>query len=95
MISRRGTIVDTPFRMDTNTTPTIEMSLTALSDAVEKASDDLRSVRGTLDLARADIAARNTSLSRDVIGHAERVIGHLGHADEELREVLKDLIGRD
>ena len=81
--------------MDENTTPTVEMSLEALSDAVGKASDDLRAVRATLDVARADIAARNTSLSRDVVGHAERVITHLREVDESLRDVLKDLSRRD
>lgn len=81
--------------MDENTTPTVEMSLEALSDAVGKASEDLRAVREALDLARADIASRNTSLSRDVIGHAERVIVHLREADESLRDVLKDLSRRD
>jgi hypothetical protein len=81
--------------MDENTTPTVEMSLAALSDAVGKASDDLRSVRATLDIARADIASRNTSLSRNVVGHAEQVIVHLREADESLRDVLKDLSRRD
>jgi hypothetical protein len=83
--------------MDENTTtlPTVEMSLTALSDAVGKASEDLRAVREALDLARADIASRNTSLSRDVVGHAEQVIVRLREADESLRDVLKDLSRRD
>jgi hypothetical protein len=81
--------------MNENTTPTVEMSLEALSDAVGKASDDLRAVRATLDVARADIVSRNTSLSRDVVGHAEQVIVHLREADESLRDVLKDLSRRD
>jgi hypothetical protein len=81
--------------MDENTTPTVEMSLEALSDAVGKASEDLRAVRATLDVARADIVSRNTSLSRDVVGHAEQVIVHLREADESLRDVLNDLRGRD
>ncbi|MGH9140187.1 MAG: hypothetical protein ACRD2I_03485 [Vicinamibacterales bacterium] len=71
------------------------MSLEALSEAVGKASDDMRAVRAALDLARADIASRNTSLSRDVVGHAERVIVHLREADEGLRDVLRDLSRRD
>ena len=66
-----------------------------LSEAVGKASDDLRAVRETLDVARADIASRNTSLSREVLKDAERVINHLRQADEGLRDVLKDLSGRD
>jgi ABC-type transporter Mla subunit MlaD len=71
------------------------MSLEALSDAVSKASDDLRAVRATLDVARADIASRNTSVTREVVGHAEQVIVHLRETDESLRDVLKDLSGRD
>jgi hypothetical protein len=81
--------------MDEQKTPTVEMSLEALSDAVGKASDDLRAVRSALDVARADIATRNTSLSREVVGHAEKVIVHLRDADESLRDVLNDLSRRD
>jgi hypothetical protein len=80
---------------NTSTTPTVEMSLAMLSEAVGKASDDLRAVRATLDAARADIASRNTSLSREVLKDAERVINHLRRADEGLRDVLKDLSARD
>ena len=81
--------------MDENTAPTVEMSLAILSEAVGKASEDLRAVRGTLDAARADIASRNTSVSRVVLKDAERVIDHLRRADEGLRDVLKDLSERD
>jgi hypothetical protein len=81
--------------MDENTQPTVDMSLEVLSEAVAKAADDLRAVGATLDVARADIASRNTSLSREVIGHAEKVIVHLREADESLRDVLKDLSRRD
>jgi hypothetical protein len=81
--------------MSENTETTVEMSLEMLSEAVEKASDDFRAVRATLDVARADIASRNTSLSRDVVKHAERVINHLRQADEALRDVLKDLSQRE
>jgi hypothetical protein len=81
--------------MDDNTQPTVEMSLEVLSEAVAKASEDLRAVLAPLDLARADIASRNSSLSREVIGHAEKVIVHLREADESLRDVLKDLSRRD
>jgi hypothetical protein len=88
-------IVERVAVMDEQTTPTVETSLEALSDAVAKAADDLRAVRTTLDLARADIASRNTSLSRNVVGHAEQVIVHLREADEGLRDVLKDLMQRD
>jgi alkylation response protein AidB-like acyl-CoA dehydrogenase len=75
--------------------PTVEMSLDMLSEAVGKAADDLRAVRATLDVARADIASRNTSISRAVLKDAERVINHLRQADEALRDVLKDLSDRD
>ena len=71
------------------------MSLAMLSDAVGKASDDLRAVRATLDAARVDIASRNTSMSRGVLKDAERVINHLRQADEGLRDVLKDLSERE
>jgi alkylation response protein AidB-like acyl-CoA dehydrogenase len=90
-----GMVVDRLTGMDEQTIPTVEMSLAALSDAVGKASDDLRAVRATLDVARADIASRNTSLSRDVVGHVEKVIVHLRETDESLRDVLKDLSQRD
>jgi len=81
--------------MDEHTGPTVEMSLRALSEAVGKASDDLRAVRTALDTARTDIASRNTSISRDVVSNAERVIDHLRKADEGLGDVLKALIQRD
>jgi len=76
-------------------TPTVEMSLEMLSEAVGKASDDLRAVQATIDQARVDIASRNTSLSRDVIKDAERAIVHMRQTDESLRNVLKDLAQRD
>ncbi len=81
--------------MEQKTPPTVDMSLEILSEAVAKASEDLRAVLGPLDVARADIASRNTSLSREVIGHAEKVITNLREADESLRDVLKDLARRD
>src|SRR3954447_14619201 len=81
--------------MDEQTTPTVEMSLAALSEAVGKASQDLTAVRAALDVARVDITTRNTSLTREVIKDAERVIDHLRHADEGLRDGLKDLASRD
>ena len=98
IITRGGTDVDTSSRMDqttTTTTPTVEMSLDALSQAVGRASDDLRAVRATLCLARADIGSRNTSISRDVSRHAELVIDHLREVDESLKEVVNDLLRRD
>jgi hypothetical protein len=81
--------------MDENTAPTVEMSLEILSEAVGKAADDLCAVRAALDTARADITARNTSVSRVVLKDAERVIDHLRRADQGLRDVLKDLSERD
>jgi hypothetical protein len=81
--------------MDDKHIVTVETSLAGLSDAVGKASDDLRAVRATLDLARANIAARNTSISRDVIKQAEAAVDHLRGADESLRKVLEQLSRRD
>jgi alkylation response protein AidB-like acyl-CoA dehydrogenase len=81
--------------MDDKDVVTVETSLAGLSDAVGKASDDLRAVRTTLDLARVNIASRNTSISRDVIRHAEAAVDHLRGADEELRKVLEQLSQRD
>jgi len=75
--------------------PTVEMSLEVLSQAVGKAAEDLVSVRAALDTARADIASRNTSVSREVVKDADRVIKSLRDADQGLREVLKDLAERD
>jgi hypothetical protein len=89
-----GMGVEVLTRMDEKTIPTVEMSLEALSIAVGKASEDLSSVRAALDLARADIATRNTSMPRDVVKDAARVIDHLRQADEGLRDVLKDLAER-
>jgi hypothetical protein len=90
-----GTRLDLVVRMTTKDTPTLEMSLEMLSDAVGKASEDLRAVRATLDLARGDIASRNTSMSRTIVKDAERAIERLRQADECLRDVLKDLRERD
>ncbi len=86
--------VELVLRMDETTPPTVEMSLEALSIAVGKASEDLCSVRSALDVARADIANHNMSMSRDVVKDAERVIDHLRLADEGLRDVLKDIAER-
>jgi hypothetical protein len=82
--------------MSTNdSSATVEMSLKALSDAVGKAAEDLRAVRPVLDRARADIASRNTSVTRTVIVTATRAIDHLRGADEALADVLKELEQRD
>ena len=76
-------------------TPTVDDSLAVLSDAVSKACVDLLAVKTALDRARADIASRNTSITRDVVRHAEHAIDHLRGADESLQDVLKDLAQRD
>jgi uncharacterized membrane protein YccC len=94
MRAKAGTVVDSSVGMDTNT-PTVEMSLDALSEAVGKSADDLRAVRDTIDRARADIAARNTSVSREVVAAAARAVNHLKHVDEALRDVLQGLAERD
>jgi ABC-type transporter Mla subunit MlaD len=80
---------------NTSDTPTVETSLELLSEAVGKAADDLRAARTVLDRARADIAARNTSVSRRVVSTAERVVTHLRETDEALRDVVKQLDERD
>ena len=79
----------------TDETPTVEMSLQALSEAVGKSADDLRAVRVVLDRARADIASRNTSITRTIVASATNAIDHLRGADEALRAVLKELEVRD
>jgi len=81
--------------MTTKDETTVEMSLESLSDALGKASEDLRAVQVTLDQARTDIASRNTSMSRQVVKDAERAIDHLRQTDECLQDVLKDLAARD
>ena len=81
--------------METHDTTTVEQSLEALSEALGKASDDLRAVRETLDRARADIATRNTSVSRTVVTDAKRVIDHLRQTDDYLSDVLRHLGERD
>ena len=77
------------------TDPTVDTALQILGDVVAKAADDLGAVRVVLDRARADIASRNTSISRTVIGKATAVIDHLRGADEALRDVLRELEERD
>jgi hypothetical protein len=75
--------------------PTVEMSLEALSEAVEKATEDLCCAGMAIERARADIASRNTSIPRgDVVRGAEKAIDHLRQTDECLRDVLKDLADR-
>jgi hypothetical protein len=76
-------------------TPTVETSLDLLSQALGKAADDLRATRATIDLARADIGSRNTSLTRTIVLASTRAIDHLRHADEALRDVVKGLEERD
>ena len=75
----------------TEQTPTVDKSLEALSEALRRASDDLRAAEPVISQARTDIASRNTSVSRTVVRDAERVIDHLRQADECLRDVVKDL----
>ena len=58
-------------------TTTVEMSLEMFSDALGRASDDLRAVQVSLDQARTDLASRNTSVSRQVIKDADRAMTHL------------------
>jgi hypothetical protein len=87
--------VEPALAMSEHNPPTVEMSLEMLSEALGKASGDLTAVRAALDAQRADIASRNTSVSRDVLKDAERAIDHLRHVDEALAAVLKTLSQRD
>jgi cob(I)alamin adenosyltransferase len=77
--------------MTEDTTPTVDKSLEALSEALKRASDDLRAAEPAISQARTQIASRNTSVSRAVVRDAERVIDHLRQADECLRDLVKDL----
>ncbi len=80
-----------PEGMETQERPTVEQSLGTLSEAIAKATDDLRACRMTIDHARVDIASRSNSISRDVVRDATRVVRHLRETDEGLRDVLRDL----
>jgi cob(I)alamin adenosyltransferase len=80
--------------MDNPHKPTVEQSLCALSDALCKATDDMKVCRRMIDRARDDLATRATSISRDVVRDAERVVKSLSDTDESLRDVLKDLTER-
>jgi hypothetical protein len=77
------------------TTPTVEISLSMLSDAIGKAADDLRLAREAVELARLDISARNQSIPRAVVGDVERVINCLRETDQSLSTLMKDLKERD
>ncbi len=82
--------------MDTNKhVPTVDESLEMLSETIGKATEDLGAVRTRIEQERFEIASRNTSVSRGVVRHAERVIDHLRQADEGLRTVLNDLDERE
>jgi hypothetical protein len=82
--------------MDSNKEmPTVEQSLEVLSEAIGKATEDLSMVRTRLDQERFEIASRNTSVSREVVRNAERVVDHLRQADDGLQNVLKDLAERE
>ena len=48
----------------------------------------------TIDNERCDIESRNTAVPRRVVSDAERVIKDLQHADEHLREVVRNLHDR-
>jgi len=80
--------------MDEKTDLTVDQSLESLTDALARASDDLRGAVPAIEQARAEIASRNTSVSRTVVADAEKVIDHLREADECLRDVVKDLAER-
>jgi cob(I)alamin adenosyltransferase len=95
-ISQAGTALDSLSGMAMNKElATVEQSLEVLSETIGKASQDLCAVRSRLDQERFEIASRNTSVSRDVVRQAERVVDHLRQADEGLRTVLEDLNERE
>jgi hypothetical protein len=77
--------------MDENKKPTVEISLSMLSDAIGKAAEDLRIARDAVERARLDISSRNQSITRTVAGDAEHVIDCLRETDESLSKVMKDL----
>jgi hypothetical protein len=77
--------------MDEHKKPTVEISLSMLSDAIGKAAEDLRIARDAVERARLDISSRNQSITRAVVGDAERVIDCLRETDESLSKVMKDL----
>ena len=77
--------------MDEPKTPTVEISLTMLSDAIGKAAEDLRVAREAVERAKLDISSRNTSITRAVVGDAKHVIDCLRETDESLSKVMKDL----
>jgi cob(I)alamin adenosyltransferase len=81
--------------MDNKELPTVDDSLEGLSDALDRAADDLRSVQPAIEQARADIASRNTAVPRSIVRDAERVVNHLEQAEECLQDVLKDLADRE
>ena len=80
--------------MNQDEIPTVEFTLEQLNDALGRASEDLRSAQPAIEQAQVEIASRNTSVSREVIKDAERVIDHLRKADESLADVVKDLADR-
>ncbi|HEY7289900.1 MAG TPA: hypothetical protein VH583_08690 [Vicinamibacterales bacterium] len=80
---------------DEKDTVTVDRSLEMLSEAVGKATEDLRAVRDALDQARRDVVSRNTSIPRRVVTDAEQAITHLRQTDESLKAVLAGLAERD
>jgi hypothetical protein len=77
--------------MDQNTTETVEVSLGALEDVIQKAAGDLLTARNALARARAEISSANTTVSRTIVADAERVIDHLRLADQSLTSVISKL----
>jgi len=77
--------------MDQNSTETVEMSLGALEDVIQKAAGDLLTARNVLARARSEFAATNAPLSRTIVADAERVVDHLRLADQSLTSVISKL----
>ncbi len=76
------------------TTPTFATSLSLLTEAVGKASEDLRSVQAILQRATAEIAAPSAATERAVVTAATRAIDHLRETDEALRDVVRAIESR-
>ena len=83
-----------PDMESSSTTPTVESSLVALEDVLQRAAADLLKSRNVLSRARADLGAANTSVERSIVADADRVVEHLRHADQALSTIVEKLNNR-
>ena len=77
-----------------STTPTVESSLLALEDVLQRAAADLLKSRNVLSRARADITSANSSVERSIVADADRVVEHLRQADQALSTIVEKLNNR-